>query len=426
MIAWVVPSPVFGIDYTGYRVYSNDTGTWVLLATLSASTFEYEAVGLNVGTVYHLAVDSMNTTSARRLAVDDMFTHSATATPLFNDAATAAADEEADRAVAELHRQRRLASANLPSSSSSVVSFTTAQDDSVLSFSGWSGTIISGAYAANTTATFVISVPSAARRMTLEVSHFDLECDYDYLRVYLADETEIWRGGCQRSKPFVLSVDARTVSMQLVSDLTVQRSGFQLNFTAHADVLLDAAPVATDDACPGTPLPCSGPDHGVCSSDGTCVCSAQYTGEDCSAGVLCPGPALCSSLDRVVLLDAVYGSDVDGTGFVGTPLAQGSGGKVGKPVASLAQAVAAAANVTSGTPVIVLAPGTHPAASMCGATLAGTGVTIMGMPRFGVDETVIDCEGVDRFVTIGSDNVTVRRALRLCWSVRVHCGDAHA
>ena len=242
----------------------------------------------------------------------------------------------------------------------------------------------------------------------LTFSVFDVECDHDSLLVRTASDV-LWQGGCTRQQPFDLTVPApaagSVLEVVLASDTSISGSGVTVTYEGLAGVPAASQLVLPGAAaCPGSPVVCGGDTHGVCMADGTCACSPGFTGEDCSAYVLCPGPA-CDTLTGVESVDvavvAPWGDDVAGTGWVGSPI---EGGSVPKPFATVAKARAS----ISSSGMVLVYPGNYQ--NQCGSTATGPSEEqrIVGLPWAAALThahttrqslaAVFDCEGAPFFM----------------------------
>ena len=414
VFSWQPPAPIDGIVFTAYSVYldADDGQGWILVATVPATTTTYTITGLLPRRTYKFGVASHNTTAtARRLA-----------------------DRQA--MPAPVDGSRRLADNTGPISQPVVV--TTNDDDNELTYQGSSGTLQSddlapgSYYAANANRTWRIVGSSGTNRLDLTFTSFDVECDHDFVSVVSDDgsRTALWTGGCYRPGPFTVSVSTTTgsVLVKLRADATVQRPGFALSFAASQDAGSgDPPPIVTDAACPASSTLglCAGAARGSCNNVGDCVCNTGWTGEDCSAPVVCPSSPtleaasppiqpLCASSTRLLSLMVVApnGNDTSATevadgltqGWVGNPVPQSNQGSVPKPFATLRAAVSAALGMgatPSGDPrVILVHPGVYGAQS-CGLVLSGSASTgnVVIRSLAGAASTTINCGFADRFAT---------------------------
>merc|ERR1712072_158691 len=114
------------------------------------------------------------------------------------------------------------------------------------------------------------------------------------------------------------------------------------------------------DSCPEG---CDFRGHGKCLPDGSCRCNNGFTGEDCTAYIMCDddkeknyhSDMLCvhhpGSTKIITVSPAVR--DTQGNGAVGNPRHRVHGGSVGKPYQSLKAAVAYADTVSSNVLILV-------------------------------------------------------------------------
>ena len=261
----------------------------------------------------------------------------------------------------------------------------------------------------------------SSNTLRLTFSQFDLECDHDSVTV-LMDSDIVWQGGCQRQHVF--TVDARSpdgdtaglaVTVRITSDNSIQGAGIEFNFQWFLSVATTSVlSVGSPAGCPGQDFPCTALANGACMVTGHCVCNPGYIGEDCSAHQLCPGP-LCTQAksDAMasshkpggVVVVAPWGSDIDGTGWVGDAVS--SNGTVPKPLASLASALA----VVSRGGTILMYPGVY--RKMCGrglsdARLSISTASIAGAATHQAEPTVFDCSSSGHpFLSMYSCDVSI-------------------
>ena len=386
-VAWDAPVPIPGAVLVMYRVFVNK----VLYSELHASSTKVLVSGLNKGTNYELELRAVYQAAQRRLQ------H-------------------------EAHRQLEA-----ETEASSTMHATTASGDGVeVVYSPATLSFIAMADASREIE-IRLEEDDVGNVMELRFTLFDIECDWDAISVYQNNELK-WQGGCTRQLEFELVLPVGSsfgpVKVVYTSDGSVHGSGVVVEVRTYT-VFTPASEVhlGQPEACPGRSDACSGSSHGACMIDGTCVCTAGHTGEDCSGHVFCPGP-LCvltnndaERHDLVVV--APWGDDTHdearGGGWIGRPVA--TGGAVPKPFASLARALQVAADNAT----IVVLPGVY--TGWCELVLEGpqNRYTITSardaMPAHTVGETTIDCQGGGWFARlvgtqVALSGVTITRATK--------------
>ena len=208
----------------------------------------------------------------------------------------------------------------------------------------------------------------------------------------------------------VSSAFQRPVVVALMSDGTVQASGFSLSYTARPLTSPTKLGLVGRSACPASSsapgAQCWGIDHGLCRTDGTCECHPGYYSEGCGASVMCPGHSACASLARVlVVAPPPLGSDAEGTGAILAPEASTASPK---PFATLRAALRIAVNGS----IIVISPGVYPSTS-CGGVVQSKMLTITAIGD--ASNTALDCQGSARGMlllqsTVALTDIRIRNA----------------
>lgn len=277
-------------------------------------------------------------------------------------------------------------------------------------------------------------------------SLFDLECDHDEFRIFLAPDSGdpladvesgdiLWAGGCDRPDDFELTMhidSSEVVVTQLTSDSSVHSAGVSFRFEVLGDADgLDVGAISTGStlSCPRfAGKECGGIGLGSCNNaDGTCACQSGRTGEDCSALVMCPSSdpllsAACDSLEDVIVV-APFGNDASGTGEIVSPT---SGGSVPKPYATIERALS---DLGAEEATIVLYPGEYqPTVEMDGFEVTGKTFTLTSV--LGAGETSVNCDaestdnGLQRWLRL-SDSDTTISAVTITNCVASHGGAVH-
>lgn len=353
-VTWGSPILVQGVTYTGFNLYVSTapSGSLVLSTTVGVDEREATVEGLTAGAGHSVFLSALNVTDG----------------------------EEGEGPLSE------------------ALTVSAMDSDSRVVCTGREGTVRTGPYDPDADVQWQLRPLGDWRQVRITMDQFDLECDFDALEVAdIAPDTSVsdaapgsgaltqtWRGGCARAAPFAFVGGADSnVSLRLVAD----------GFTSGAGLVFRYEVLATPGAAPAVPCPtangatCSGNGDSFCASDGACNCEEGWTGEDCSALVLCPDNApaeVCANPEGVVAV-SVNGSDTEGTGSLGKPVA--GNGTVPKPLASLGAALSIApANAT-----VLLYPGTYSGLANRNVSVDGKSVTIRGASNR--DATILDCGG---------------------------------
>mmetsp|Transcript_41149 Transcript_41149/g.103745 ORF Transcript_41149/g.103745 Transcript_41149/m.103745 type:complete len:997 (+) Transcript_41149:123-3113(+) len=160
----------------------------------------------------------------------------------------------------------------------------------------------SGSYLANQRCGWLIQPEdddqSPVHSIQLIFQRFDLEADYDYVRVYDGSSAQaerllgVFTG---QELPPTLYAGSGAMFVQLESDAGVERSGFEASYSTyvcpaqcsgHGSCQAGAChcdPGRGGDDCSQRVCTdqCGGPSRGSCQADGTCVCEPGYSGEAC-------------------------------------------------------------------------------------------------------------------------------------------------
>lgn len=372
-LAWVPPLPMDGISYLGYQIVVDDGSTRSVYATVGTAVHEMEVTGLVSGLTYTIFLHTLYVKSGRRLAQAPT-KHWPTTRSWTAAHATRSRSEQLR--IPPWHRQ-------LEESPDFVSNVTvrTASNSTAMALRTEVGEV-SVTYTPNADEVVLLERPpeSVANRVLLTFTRFSLECDHDEVIVSLNDQV-LWRGGCVRMQEFSISADVGSnpkVTVRLVADGSVQGAGITFSFVWSFQVSSSSVSsvMPSAEACPGVDYPCSGETQGACMMTGRCLCSSGYSGEDCSALVLCPGPLCEQALSQQYLADesvfsrsmiavAQWGNDTQGSGWIGRPLPTELAGSVPKPF----RTVAAALKVAPENATIVVYPGRY---TECGQTLQGS------------------------------------------------------
>uniref|UniRef100_A0A7S1C9B6 Calmodulin n=2 Tax=Bicosoecida sp. CB-2014 TaxID=1486930 RepID=A0A7S1C9B6_9STRA len=377
------PMDVAGVEYTGYFVeYAEQTGSpvWVPMADddLPADGF--------VDLVNPEADAALGTDPIQLEVVGEM-THRVTGlTPGADYKFRVFSRSSLDGGAIEDSPPSLEVSVTLPGAGSTVTTHTT-----------YHGEIVSGQYAADGVASWVIAPPAGHFGLALNFKLFDVECDHDNV-VISQGGADIWSGGCPRGAFTILANGAdEDVTLTLTSDATVELSGIDVEFVSLASAVEGTPSVAEQDlfaACPGQGnKKCTGLRFGTCQFSGECLCEDGYIGEGCG-GVVLP-----DSLSGNLI--ALAPSPLGDNSKPGTVMTATAGGNTPKPFGTLAHALGAAAEGDT----IVVYPGTYPYADNCDQLLEDANVHIFGAD--GAVSTILDCAGLGQGMRFNNDASTV-------------------
>ena len=215
----------------------------------------------------------------------------------------------------------------------------------------------------------------------MTVKMFDIECDHDFVRITKhplndAIPEVLFEGGCQRGVPgqdvMKFSVTAaQNTTVEFYSDGDTVYGGlvFEYEFASSngATTLANACPTS-----------CEVRGHGTCRKN-VCACNPGFTGEDCSAYILCSGDesknhhsGVCQHYhgnNGKAFIVSSSARDEQGNGAIGIPLSRTNGGKIGKPLKSINAGLLRWKSLDGNDIIIVIYPGTYEGASNCNLNL---------------------------------------------------------